>query len=340
VRALTIGLLSVVLGASTVLAVVPLVPADRASAGLLECNGSAALCDRSLGEVAFATSHNSMSSTEAGFQGPNQGATVADQLRDGIRGFQIDAYRGAPRGGRIWTDLEEVVDTKASELPRPLLALARQIHRRLGAPGDDVEREVYLCHTLCEIGATPMREFADDVKTFLDENPSSVLPIVIEDYVPPEELMEVFTDAGLASELLEVQPGAPLPTLGEMIRSGKRLFVTLEFGDGGPALSNAFAGLVEETPFNFPRGRDLRRPQSCEPHRGVDGSPVFQFNHWVTPARRRGISEINKQMLRERIAACTEARGRVPTLVAVDFAETGDVLDVVDELNDVEQPSQ
>ena len=28
-----------------------------------------------------------------------------------------------------------------------------------------------------------------------------------------------------------------------------------------------------------------------------------------------------------------EARGRIPTLVAVDFAETSDVLDVVDELN-------
>ncbi len=322
-----------------VLATAFVLPLPSAGAQELECNGSAALCDRSLGEVAFATSHNSMSSSAAGFQGPNQGATVADQLRDGIRGFQIDAYRGAPRGSRIWTDLDGIVERKASELPRPLLALARQTHRRLGAPPDDVEREVYLCHTLCEIGATPMREFADDVKAFLDENPSSVLPIVIEDYVAPEELMQVFTDAGLASELLEVQPGAPLPTLGEMIRSGKRLFVTLEFGDGGPALSNAFAGLVEETPFNFPRGRDLRKPQSCAPHRGVDGSPVFQFNHWVTPARRRGISEINEQMLRERVAACREARGRLPTLVAVDFAETGDVLDVVDELNGIAAPT-
>ena len=42
---------------------------------------------------------------------------------------------------------------------------------------------------------------------------------------------------------------------------------------------------------------------------------------------------MNFDRLRERVAECTEVRGRVPTLVAVDFSETSDVLDVVREVN-------
>jgi hypothetical protein len=47
----------------------------------------------------------------------------------------------------------------------------------------------------------------------------------------------------------------------------------------------------------------------------------------VTAAR------VNSSVLRTRLARCEEARGRGPTLVAVDFAERGDLLAIVRELN-------
>jgi hypothetical protein len=303
-------------------------------AALLRCNGSPKLCDRSLGDVAFATSHNSMSSAADGFRGPNQGATVPEQLRQGIRGFQIDAYPGVRRQGRVYTDLPGTFGDQATDLPRPLVALAKQIHRRLGAPPADAPTDVYLCHTFCEIGATRMSKFADDLRTFLDSHPRVVLTAVIEDYMPPEELRRVFDGAGLTPMLLAVDPTKPLPTLGEMIRAGTRLQVSLENGDGGPTLPNAFTGLVEETPFTFLTTTELRRAASCSANRGPAEAPVFQLNHWVTPAGRRRSIAVNSSVLRARVRECTEVRGRPPTLVAVDFAEEGDVIDVVDGLNE------
>ena len=118
-----------------------------------------------------------------------------------------------------------------------------------------------------------------------------------------------------------------------MIDAGTRLQVSLENGADPPTLPNAFAGLVQETPFTFRRPRDLERPSSCATNRGTDGAPVFQFNHWVTPAEPVTATRVNTSILRERITECTVTRGRGPTLVAVDFAEQGDLLGVVERLN-------
>jgi len=48
--------------------------------------------------------------------------------------------------------------------------------------------------------------------------------------------------------------------------------------------------------------------------------------HWSSP-------RVNTSILRQRLAECTRVRHRGPTLVAVDFAEQGDVLGVVERLN-------
>ena len=89
--------------------------------------------------------------------------------------------------------------------------------------------------------------------------------MVIEDYVPPDRILTVLRDAGLEPELLPVDPATPLPTLGEMIATGTRLQVSLENGVAPPTLPNAFAGLVEETPFTFRRPRALEQPRRAHP---------------------------------------------------------------------------
>ena len=325
------GLAGAAIAAATVLAVLALGPLTaRASAA--RCNGAVALCTRSLGDVAFATTHNSMASTADGFVPPNQRRSMRAQLEHGIRAFQIDAFRGTPRGGRVYTDLSGPLG-QAAELPRSAVRAAEQIHRRLGAPPAGTPYDVYLCHVFCELGAVRMLDEMRVVREFLDAHPREVLVVVIEDYVSPEALLGVLRDAGLESELLAVEPGAPLPTLGEMIDAGTRLQVSLENGADPPRLPNAFSGLVQETPFTFRRPRDLERASSCATNRGNDSAPVFQFNHWVTPAEPVTAGRVNTSILRERVAECRAARGRGPTLVAVDFAEQGDVLGVVDRLN-------
>jgi hypothetical protein len=321
-----VAALAVVIAASTVGA--PL----SAYGGTASCNGKIRLCDRSLGGVAFATTHNSMASTNDGFIPPNQRRSMRDQLGHGIRAFQIDAYFGTPRNGRVYTDLSGPL-SQADDLPRWAVRTAEQIHRRLGAPPPGAPYDVYLCHVFCEIGAVRMLDEMHAVREFLDTHPREVLVMVIEDYVPPDRILAVLRDAGLARELLPVDPSAPLPTLRHMIDSGTRLQVSLENGAAPPTLPNAFAGLVDETPFTFRRPRDLERSSSCAANRGAAGAPIFQFNHWVTPAEPVTARRVNTSLLRDRVVRCMRDRGRMPTLIAVDFAEQGDVLGVVDRLN-------
>jgi hypothetical protein len=160
-----------------------------------------------------------------------------------------------------------------------------------------------------------------------------VLVFVVEDYVTPERLRAALAARGLDRELVSVHPGTPLPTLRHMIDAGTRLLVALENGDGGPTMPSAFTGLVEETPFTFVQPLALRASSSCDANRGVDGSPVFQFNHWVTPPTRQLARTVNGSLLRSRVARCSELRGRIPTLVAVDFAESTDVVAIARTLN-------
>lgn len=63
------------------------------------CNGSEALCARRYTDVAYATTHNAMSSAEDRFLGPNQMYGVPRQLRDGVRGLMLDAH---PFEGDTW----------------------------------------------------------------------------------------------------------------------------------------------------------------------------------------------------------------------------------------------
>ena len=274
-----------------------------------------------------------MASAADGFIPPNQDTAVDEQLAHGIRGFQIDVYAGYPRKGSVYTELEGRFGEQATDLPKTFIRQAERLHRALGAPPAGTPTRVYLCHTFCELGAVRMSTVMRQMHAFLDEHRRVVLVMVMEDYVAPERIRRVLDNAGLGSMLLAVEPDGPLPTLGEMIDRGKRVLVSLENGDGGPTLPNAFSGLVEETPFNFLRASELRAPSSCDPNRGVDGSPIFQFNHWVTPARRKGSERVNGALLKARAARCTEGRHRALTLVAVDFAEHGDLLDVVGDLN-------
>jgi hypothetical protein len=303
-----------------------------AGAAAPRCNGAVQLCNRSLGDVAFATTHNSMAASADGFVPPNQRRSMRAQLAHGIRAFQIDAYFGSPRKGRVYTDLSGPIG-QAAELPAAAVRTAERIHRRLGAPPAGSPYDVYLCHVFCELGAVRMIDEMRVVRQFLDTHPRDVVVMVIEDYVPPDRLLAVLRDAGLERELLPVDPAVDLPTLEEMIDAGTRLQVSLENGAAPPTLPNAFTGLAQETPFTFRRPRDLERPSACGAHRGTDGAPVFQFNHWVTPAEPVTARRVNTSILRQRIAECARVRDRGPTLVAVDFAEQGDLLGVVERLN-------
>jgi hypothetical protein len=207
------------------------------------------------------------------------------------------------------------------------------LHSRLGAPPAGTPFDVYLCHVFCELGAVRMVDEMRVLEQFLGSHPRDVVVMVIEDYVPAQRILDALGAVGLDRALYPVGPGAGLPTLEQMIDAGQRLQVSLENGAAPPLLPNAFTGLIQETPFTFRRPRNLEADSSCDGNRGLASSPMFQFNHWVTPAEPVTATRVNSSILDERLRRCSLIRGRGPTLVAVDFAERGDLLREVATLN-------
>jgi hypothetical protein len=110
------------------------------------------------------------------------------------RVLQIDAYRAARakkerrcvHGSLVWA-----FGGQSTDVPPALVRTAVRIHQAMGAPPPGTPSEVYLCHTLCELGAVKMSKVARQIRAFLDEHPAEVLVLVIEDHVSPARKFHV-----------------------------------------------------------------------------------------------------------------------------------------------------
>jgi hypothetical protein len=314
------------------------------------CNGHEELCDKRLDEVTFATTHNSMSVPLPGWFSAEQEAPIRDQLEDGIRGLLIDTHYGVRLpNGKVKTELEEGSSLTRSKFDDGLgpeaVEAGLRIRDRLGFAGKG-ERGLYLCHTLCELGATSLGSVLDDIRDFLVANPQEVVVIVNQDDVTPADFVKAADDAGLSDFAYSGPTEPPFPTLREMIEQDERLVVLAEERAGGaPWYRSAYREITQETPFTFSTSGGLTDPaalsRSCEPNRGPEDAPLFLINHWVStdpvprPSDARKVNAY--EPLLRRANHCRRQRHRRPNLLAVNFYREGDLFRVVDALNDVEQ---
>ncbi|HJS95583.1 MAG TPA: hypothetical protein VJ741_15070, partial [Solirubrobacteraceae bacterium] len=308
------------------------------------CNGYAALCDRRLNQVAFAATHNSMASvTIPSWLFGQQDGTIEDQLNYGIRGLLIDTYYGFPGKSGVRTDLSSLPKRQAAvqEIGEQAVKAAERIRSRLGdqSPGP---RQIYLCHTFCELGAVTLSSALADLRTYLVNNPGAVVIVVNQDEgVAPADIKRAFEQAGLL-DLVYRGPFGQFPTLRQMIDSGQRLVVMAENdADHISWYPLAYRETLQETPFHFRNAAELtdlsRVADSCRSNRGPASAPLFLVNNWVdtSPAPRPSIaSAVNEHAaLLRRVETCRSVRHRLPNLIAVDFYKRGDVLGVVRALN-------
>jgi hypothetical protein len=312
------------------------------------CNGHAALCDRPLADVALVATHNSMAVPSAGWYAAVQDRPIADQLRDGVRGLLIDTHDADRLGnGRVRTALgsREELRRRAAEdgVSAEAVDAALRTRERLGFRGEG-ERGIYLCHTLCELGATPLEDVLHDLREFLVANPDEVVVVINQDQVAPRAFVAAVEAAGLGELAYRGPLDRRRPTLREMIDRDERVVFLAENRAGGaPWYRLAYERTLQETPYAFGSAGALVGQAglraSCRPHRGPADAPLFLLNHWVTtdPLPRPSDAErVNAyEALMRRIRACERERGRRPTLVAVNFHRRGDVARVVDALNGV-----
>lgn len=304
------------------------------------CNGSPQLCPRSYAEVSYVTTHNSMSAADQpGWFLAEQPHSLTRQLDGGARALMIDVWSARPAGEYVSSlsvnltegraDLEESFD------PEVVDAALRVVESLIGPPTGPPD--LFMCHGLCEIGATELAPALGALRVWLDTNPDEVVTAIVENHVPADDIAQAFVDAGLEPYLHT--PTDQWPSLSEMITSGRRLVVMTEEGSGGstaPWLRNAF-DLTQDTPYTFPTAADF----SCEPNRGGPQAPLLLVNHWlsgfssiVTAAEQVNVVDV----LGERVRQCQQERGMRANFVAVNYYDIGDVVAVVDDLNGVSRP--
>jgi hypothetical protein len=314
-------------------------PPRAAAAPAAGCNGLPELCGRRLNEVLFPGTHNSMAAADvAGWSLPNQRRSVGRQLTDGIRLFLLDPHYGRTlRTGRVQTDFDDEnrdANKVARELSPAALAALDRLGVSLSRSGDARgPREVWLCHTVCELGATRMDDTLKTMGAFLRANPSTVLVLILESYVTDADLQQAFARTDTEQYAATLRHGEPLPTLGRLIAAGHRMVVFTEKTPSGtvPWLNDAFSW-IQDTPLGAQQPSQLR----CKRYRGTASSPFLMLNHWIDrfppPASANG-AILTREFLRRRIAECEKARGMPVSLIATDFYEQGALMDVAGEVN-------
>ncbi len=312
------------------------------------CDGSLELCDRPLNDVALPATHNSMSVPLPGWYSSEQDRPIPQQLKDGIRGLLIDTHYGDKLpDGRVRTDLERsggldkvVADT---DLSPTAVDAAMRIRDRLGFSGEG-KPGIFLCHSFCELGATPLSEALDQLHEFLVANPQQVVVVINQDAITPKDFVGAVKQAGLADMAYRGPVDGQWPTLQEMIDSGRRVvFLAEEHAGAAPWYRLAYDGATQETPYTFPKTAELTDPKlvaaSCESNRGTKGAPLFLLNHWIStdpiPLPSDAAKVNSYEPLLHRARECERIRGQIPNLIAVNFYRQGDLFKVVDTLNGV-----
>lgn len=192
--------------------------------------------------------------------------------------------------------------------------------------------DLYLCHSVCQLGHSLLVDELKTIRAFLDEHPYEVLTFSIQDAITPEQTEKAFKAAGLADMMYTHQPGTPWPTLYDMIVSGKRIVAGAESKGPPPAWYHHFWDIAWDTPYTFAKSEDF----SCTLNRGSKDNDLFLLNHWLsdplsTPERAKVANEYG--LLSSRAKQCQMEGGHIPNFVAVDFYDIGAIFQVVDELN-------
>jgi hypothetical protein len=305
------------------------------------CNGHVELCDRPFDEVVIPATHNSMSIADGTWFLAEQPKDMVESLDDGIRGLLVDTWYGqaTAEGGAI-TSAKSTAAAEAELVatygPTVAASVQRTIDRVRRAEPIGPE-EPYFCHTVCEIGAAPMAPIMERLNAWMDAHPREVIVLFIQDTVTPGDTAAVLEAAGLASKAYVHQSGQDWPTLRQMIDAGTRLLVLMENAGGGdqyPYLHQGFE-LVQDTEYTFASVEDF----TCTLKRGSPDSPLLSVNHWLAGFNKlvSNADLVNAyDVLRPRIDECIEVRGRIPSMIAVNWYDRGDLFRVVDELNGVD----
>ncbi len=192
--------------------------------------------------------------------------------------------------------------------------------------------EAWLCHGTCLAGSQRHVEGLCEIAQFLDAHPSDVVTLIYESYVPGAAVVADLTAVGLDADAVTQRAGDPWPTLGAMVRSGRRLVVLTDRADGAAPWYMDVWAHAQENPFAALTPGDL----SCVEGRGRSTNALFILNHFLTnplasPELARMVN-FNPALI-DHARRCQQTRMRTANFVTVDFYDLGDLMPAVASLN-------
>ncbi|MEC9393237.1 MAG: hypothetical protein VYA45_00445, partial [Candidatus Thermoplasmatota archaeon] len=162
--------------------------------------------------------------------------------------------------------------------------------------------------------------------------------LLIENYVPGEQVDYLFNVTGMSDKAWVHQVGKEWPMLGDMVLAGKTLVVFWDYSydERWPWLHHAWTHS-----WDTPYGEDEESEMSCTVGRGNGETEAWHLNNWLStpwgfadPVRSSDVNDYDN--LLARAIECWEVFDDRPTFIAVDYWENGEIVNVTITLNEMD----
>ncbi len=196
--------------------------------------------------------------------------------------------------------------------------------------------DILVYHTLSALGTEPFAKNLTEIKTFLDENPTEFITVIMENHgIPVPRLLQAFEEVGL-DQYLYHHTTNEWPTLAELMAIDQRFIFFSEQNDGS---GEDWYLYIWDHAFDTHFSVESRADINCDLNRGNTDNSLYLLNNFITD-NLIGVGEpdsaalINDyDFLLNRMIDCWETHNKVPNFIGIDFHEKGNAFAVADFFN-------
>lgn len=230
-------------------------------------------------------------------------------------------------------------------LEKALEAGYRALELDVSKCGDDEQVAFY--HARCALGTRDPKTVLKNIGDFVTKHPTEIVILMLQmpdtDVVSLQQVDEIVqTVSTIANRLYQHTLGTLWPTLQELIDADQRVVM---FFKNQPncrqqtcpsAAWHYWNDYTVETEWDFRSIQEIDDTEfSCSPNHGTTAMRSFYRVNAFTSLPSHSVSQtVNSyEYAQKRMATCANRQGQDATFYAVDFWDTGDVLQLVQDVN-------